>query len=231
MVRALFASTMVAGTLMFIPPQISAQQQSQSILTDPRMVVIPTRTQDEVSNDIDNAKATQQLAEYRREQAEGRLKQVDETIDGRKKMMGEVDRRKDEAKKSKKQSELIALDIEKKANQQAIDLLNKLKDLRRTEVDEANADAELAKVEFSALELETELIRKRMEYDSLAASGAGDLTLSTTQQVLRELEIRVLKLQQQQAEATQKVASRQKEIIARRMKLHEAQLKLGVPRA
>lgn len=231
MIRALFALSILAGMLLMVSPRANAQQQTQSILTDPRMVVIPTRTIDEVSNDLDNAKATKQLADYHRLQAETRLAQVDGTIETRKNKLSDVDRRKNEAKKANKQSEVMALDIEKKANQQAIDLLNKLKDLRKTEVEAAKADAELSEVESSALELETQLITKRMEYDSLSYTGAGDLTLGTTQQVLRELEIKLLKLQKDQAEATQKVASRQKEIIARRMKLHEAQLKLGVPRA
>lgn len=231
MVRALFTLPILAGTLLLVSPPVNAQEQTQSILTDPRMVVIPTRTIDEISNDLDNAKATKQLADYRRLQAETRLAQVDGTIETRKNTLSDVDRRKNEAKKANKKSELMALDIEKKANQQTIELLNKLKDLRKTEVEEAKADAELSDVESSALELESQLITKRMEYDSLSYTGAGDLTLGTTQQVLRELEIKLLKLQKEQAEATQKVASRQKEIIGRRMKLHEAQLKLGMPRA
>ncbi len=229
-VRALLAVFLTAGILMSLSANLVAQEQQQSMLTDPRMVVIPTRTFDEINNDADNAKASKSLAELRKQQAEERLRQVDITIDSRKKMLSDVDRRKNEAKKAKRASELIALDIEKKANQQAVDLLNKLKELRKTEAEESKAEAELADVEYQTLQLESELVRKRNEYDSMATAGAGDLTLTTAQQVLRELEVRVLKLQQQQAEATQKVASKQKDIISRRMKLHEAQLKLGMPR-
>ncbi len=229
-VRALLAVFVTAGILLSLSANLVAQEQQQSMLTDPRMVVIPTRTFDEINNDADNAKASKSLAELRRQQAEERLRQVDGTIDSRKKMLSDVDRRKNEAKKAQRASELIALDIEKKANQQAVGLLNKLKELRKTEAEESKAEAELADVEFQTLQLESELVRKRNEYDSMATAGTGDLTLTTAQQVLRELEIRVLKLQQQQAEATQKVASKQKDIISRRMKLHEAQLKLGMPR-
>ncbi|MBK7141827.1 MAG: hypothetical protein IPH75_07090 [bacterium] len=221
---------LLAGVVLSTASMTNAQEQRLSMLTDPRMVVIPTRTVDEINNDMENARAGKQLADYRRVQAETRLAQVDGTIEGRKVTLGDVDRRKNEAKKAKRETEVMALEIEKKANEQAINLLNKLKDLRKTEVDEAKADAEWAEIDFTALQLETELVRKRTEFDSLNAAGAGDLTLTTSQQVLRELEVRLLKLQQQRAESTQKLASKQKDIISRRMKLHEAQLKLGMPR-
>jgi len=61
-------------------------------------------------------------------------------------------------------------------------------------------------------------------------SGAGDLTKITNQQVLKELEVRLLKLQKEQADLTQKLAAKQQELIKQRMKLHEAQIKLGMPR-
>ncbi len=229
-VRVLATLLMVMGLLVLTVPAIDAQEQQQSMLTDPRMVVIPTRTVDEINNDMENARAGKQLADYRRTRAEYRLQQVDGTIESHKVTLGDIDRRKGEAKKAKKETEVMALEIEKKANRQAIDLLDKLKDLRKSEVEEAKTDAELTEIDLSALQLETELVRKRAEYDSLYMAGAGDLTLTTSQQVLRELEVRLLKLQQQRAEATQKLASKQKDIVSRRMKLHQAQLKLGMPR-
>ncbi|HPI33359.1 MAG TPA: hypothetical protein PLR32_08605, partial [candidate division Zixibacteria bacterium] len=81
------------------------------------------------------------------------------------------------------------------------------------------------------LQLEAELQRKRIEYDSLSTAGASPLSQTAAQQVLGEIEVKLLKLQQEQAGVTQKLASRQKDIVARRIKLHDAQVKLGMPRA
>ncbi|MCM2271169.1 MAG: hypothetical protein NDJ18_01255 [candidate division Zixibacteria bacterium] len=217
-------------TLVMADAAVAQQAAEPPMLTDPRMVVIPTRTAAEITTDMENVRATHSLAEIHRQQAEERLARIDATIDTRKAAIDEVNRRKDEAKRAQRRTEAIALDLEKKANEQAVDLLKKLKDLRKAEVEAAKTEAELADTQLKTLGLELELVRKRIEYDSLYVARVGDLALSTHQQVLRELEVRVLKSQKDQAEATQKVASKQKDIITRRTKLHEAQLKMGMPR-
>ncbi len=220
-----FFATVLAAAAGF------AQETTKSMLTDPRMVVIPSRTQAEIGSDIDNATAAKQLALDRKSQSELRLKQIESTIESKKLALKDVNRRKDEAKKSKNESGIIAAQIETKANEQAVDLLNKLKDLRKAEIEAAQVETEQAEIDISVLQMERELLLKRVAYDSLSASGVDNLTLTTAQQVLRELEVRLLKLQQDQASQTQKLASKQKDIISRRMKLHEAQLKMGMPRA
>lgn len=206
-----------------------AQDATQPLLSDQKIVVIPERRLSDVAIDIDNAGRAKQLAMERNSQAENRLREIENAIDMRKLALKDVDRRKDEAKKNKRESEAMALKIESKAKEQAIDLLNKLKDLRKAEIEEAKAEAELADIEIRLYRLEDELQLKRLEYDSVMAVSAGDLSRSTAQRVLRELEVQLLKLQEDQAKATEKVASKQKDIVKRRMKLHEAQIKLGTP--
>ena len=226
LLAAVMSFSLMAGALVAF-----AQAPGQSMLTDPRMVVIPSRQQAEISGDINNVEQTKQLALDRKVQAENRLREVEAAIDTRKAALQDVNRRKDDAKKAKRESEIIALQIEVKANQQALELLNKLKDLRKTDIETAQVAADQADLEMKSLQMEGELLRKRTEYDSLSIAGADNLTLTTAQQVLRELEVRLLKLQQEQASATQKLASKQKDVVTRRTKLHEAQLKLGMPRA
>ena len=225
------ASPMLFFAILLVATSLYAQNRMQSVLTDQRMVVIPMRSLSEIGTDIDNAMAAKQHALDRRVQTDNRLKEIESAIEAKKTALKDVDRRKDDAKKGKRESELTAQQIETKANQQATDLLERLKDLRKAEIGEAEVAGELADVEIKALRMENELQRKRMEYDSLSAVGVSTLTQSTVQQVLSELEVRLLKLQQDRASATQKLASKQKDIITRRMKLHEAQLKLGMPRA
>lgn len=209
---------------------VSAQDQGTSTLTDPRMVVIPERGADEIASDIDNASAGKQLALNRRAQAVNRLREVENSIQGREASIKEMNRRMSDAKKGKRESERISLQIEAKAGQQAVDLLKRLRELRRAEIEELDVMAELADSEIRALRLENELQNKRAEYNSQATNGGGDLARTTSQQVLRELEIRLLKMQQDQASITQKLASKQKDVVNQRMRLHQAQLKLGIPR-
>ncbi len=209
---------------------VYAQDRVQSILTDPRMVVIPERSQDQISTDIDNAKATRQLAQDRKTQADARLKEIESAIDTRKDELKATEKRKEDAKKGKRESELIALQSELKANKQAVDLLIRLKELRKAEIEEAKVCSDLSEVEIRLFEMEKELQGKRVEYTTQLLSGAGDLTKITNQQVLKELEVRLLKLQKEQADLTQKLAAKQQELIKQRMKLHEAQIKLGMPR-
>lgn len=206
-----------------------AQDVTQPLLSDQKIVVIPERRLSDVAVDIDNAGRAKQLALERNSQAENRLREIENAIEMRKLALKDVDRRKDEAKKNKRESEAMALKIESKAKEQAIDLLYKLKDLRKAEIEEAKAEAELADIEIGLFRLEDELQLKRLEYDSVMAVSVGDLSRSTAQRVLRELEVQLLKLQENQAKATEKVALKQKDIVKRRMKLHEAQIKLGTP--
>lgn len=227
--KSLKSQTLLFAILLAVT-SVYAQDRMWSVLTDPRMVVIPVRSLDEVRNDIDNVQVAKQLAVYREAQAGNRLREIESAIETRKTALKVANLHKDDAKKGKRDSEVIGLEIESKANQQAIDLLKRLEDLRKTEIKEAQVEGELADIEISVLQMENELQHKRTEYDSLSTAGVSDLTQTTAHQVLRELEVRLLKLQQEQASATQKLASKQNDVVTRRIKLHEAQLKLGMPR-
>ena len=219
------------GVVILAAATGSAQEPARSGAVDSRMVVIPMRSVAEVTADIDNATMVKEMAAAPKAQAEGRLKEIELTIEQKQTALKDVDRRKGEAKKGQRQSEVIALDIEKKVEQQAIDLLKRLKDLRKAEIEQAQVEGELAERRIGVLQLEAELQRKRIEYDSLSTAGASPLSQTAAQQVLGEIEVKLLKLQQEQAGVTQKLASRQKDIVARRIKLHDAQVKLGMPRA
>jgi len=219
------------GVVILAAATGSAQEPARSGAVDSRMVVIPMRSVAEVTADIDNATMVKEMAAAQKAQAEGRLKEIELTIEQKQTALKDVDRRKGEAKKGQRQSEVIALDIEKKVEQQAIDLLKRLKDLQKAEIEQAQVEGELAERRIGVLQLEAELQRKRIEYDSLSTAGASPLSQTAAQQVLGEIEVKLLKLQQEQAGVTQKLASRQKDIVARRIKLHDAQVKLGMPRA
>ena len=224
---ALFCSAAVIVAMTSAYPQYPMQSNQ----TEPRMVVIPWRTSIEIDGDIENSQLAKRLALDRRARAEMRAKEIEINIETKRMASKDIGRRMDDAKKGNHASELISLQSEARANKQVVDLLNRLKDLRKAEIDEAMVETERADLDIAALQLETELLHKRVEYDSLSTAGLGELALTSTQQVLRDIEQRLLQLQQKRASATEKLASKQKDIVTRRIKLHEAQIKLGMPRA
>lgn len=213
--------------LLLLASVAFTQDAAPAGTSDPRLAVIPNRTVAEIDNDIDNAQANLSLAKTRRDQMENRLKEINSTLEDYKRSEKDANNKLSNAKKAKRESEVIAANAEKRAFKQASDLLNKLKELRKTEVEATKAEAELSTAQINALQLERELVGKRSEYDSLKAANATTLALSTHQHMLTELETRLLKLQEEQANATKKLADRQKDMVTRRKSLHQAQVKLG----
>lgn len=197
-------------------------------LTDPRMVVIPTRSVQEITTDLDNAKATKQLAMNHNIQAGQRLTEIERAIQDRETTIDDINRREDDAKDRKHSDEVKSLKIESKANKQAIDLLKRLKQLREAEMDVAKEEENHADMTIRAFQMESELNTKRTEHNWQSEVIQGDLTQNTSYQVISELEVNLLKLQQELASLNQKVASKQKDVVKQRMKLHEAQFKLGM---
>ena len=207
-----------------------AQERAQTIPADPRMIVIPARSLQEISNDIDNATTDKQLALNRNIQAINRLNEIEFAIETRELSIRDINRRKEDAGNIDRKAEEASLKMEAKANEEAIDLLKRLRDLRRAEVEVAKAEEEYADMTIRTFQMESELQSKRIDYNWLSLDNADDLTQNTAHQVLRGLEINLLNLQRDLANAMQKVASKQKDVVGRRMKLHEAQLKLGMSR-
>lgn len=195
---------------------------------DPHMVVVPVRSAQEITTDLENAMVTRQLAIHRNEQAVARLQQIAGAIDSRESSIDNIKDRKDDANDDNRKSEEKSLKIEEKANKQAIDLLKRLKSLREAEVDVAKSEEDHADMMIQVLQRESDLQQKRSDYEWPSIAQSGDLTRNTASQVLGELEVDLLKLQKKLASATQNVASKQKKVVEQRMKLHEAQTKLGL---
>jgi hypothetical protein len=195
---------------------------------DPQMVVIPVRSMQEITSDLDNAIANKQLAMSRNTQAIDRLDEIARSIQDREASIEYIDHRKDDAKDNKRESEAASLKIESKANKQAIDLLERLRDLRKAEIEVAKVEEDHADLAIRAFQMEGDLQNKRSEYNWQAISNQSDLTHNTANQVISELEVSLLKLQKELASSMEKLASKQNDVVKQRMKLHKAQLKLGM---
>jgi len=205
-----------------------AQELQRPLLADPYMVVIPVRSAQEIATDLENARVTRQLAIHRNMQAVERLKQIASAIESRESSIDDIKNRKDNSKDVKHTSEETSLKIEEKANKQAIDLLVRLKDLREAEVDVAESEEDHADMTILVLQREADLQQKRSEYNWPSIASTGNLARNTASQVLSELEVDLLELQRNLASATETVASKQKKVVEQRMKLHKAQVKLGL---
>jgi len=207
---------------------VYAQNNMQTVIADPTMVVIPVRSENEISTDLNNALDTKKLAADRNTQAVERLGQIMGAIATRKAAVEDIDNRRKNAKDANRDNDAASLEFESKANRKAIDLLERLKNLREAEVEAAKVEEDHADLKISVFQLESDLRNKRNEYNWGDNIGTGNLTQNTARQVLGELEVNLLKLQQKLASATQDVASKQKDVVNQRMKLHEAQVKLGI---
>lgn len=195
---------------------------------DPQMVVIPVRSMQEITSDLDNAMANKQLAMSRNAQAINRLDEIARSIQDREVSIEDIERRKDNAKDNKRDSEATSLKIESKANEQAIDLLERLKDLRKAEIEVAKVEEDYADLTIRAFQMEGDLQGKRSDYDWRSLGNQSNLTYNTASQVISELEVSLLKLQKEMASSMEKLASKQKDVVNQRMKLHKAQFELGM---
>ena len=224
LLRYLTLLTIVA----FAATAVYAQNSYWQRQADPNMVVIPVRGANEITIDLDNAMVTKQLAMDRNTQAVERLNEIALSIQDRESSIKDLDRRKENAEDGRRDSEAKSLKIESEANKQAIDLLKELRKLREAEIEVAKAEEDHADMAIRVFQMEGDLQGKRSEYNWQLMGNQSDLTHNTANQVISELEVSLLKLQEESANLMERLASKQKDVVNRRIKLHKAQLKLGM---
>ncbi len=213
----------------------AAQAEAQAVPQNPTMVeaattpdaflrLVPVRSIDSIRGDIERATSDAQAARAQQNGAEGfkvrvesQLKLQDQEIKGLK------DRIK-VAKNNKNETEVIALEAEKKSAERAKTLLERRREMRKIEAEAAKAAMASANAWKAALSLELELATKREQ--ARMAAGGPDMGTARTQLVLRELEGRTLKAQKEHASKAEDLAKRQKQLVERRLDLFEAQRKL-----
>jgi len=226
--KTVFATIGSLSVIFAIVLMATTGHAQRLLPADPHMVVVPVRSAQDIATDLDNAMVTRQLAISRNSQAVERLSQIAGAIASRESSVDDIKDRKDDARDDNRKADEKSLKIEEKASKQAIDLLKRLRGLREAEVDVAKAEEDHADRLIRVLQLENEMQQKRAENSWPLMTGGGDLTQNTAYQVLNKLEVNLLELQKELASATQKVASKQKDVVDQRMKLHKAQFELGL---
>ncbi len=194
--------------------------------TDTFMVVIPTRSMVLIKDDLASAETGKRIAERSRDEARALLEWTKSRIDVRKKEIKSIDEGLKTAKKEKQAAQILSLTTQKKAAEQVVTLLIGQKELREAEVELSNAELEETEKANAAYQFELELATKRTERDTLAVTGGDALTLSTLNQVVYQLESKLLDAQQKLAASRQTMAAREKAMVDRRRVLFQSQSKL-----
>jgi hypothetical protein len=186
--------------------------------------VIPARSPDRIQNELAAARNASREADARISEASSQQAQTKAMVDVKKQELSTVDARIKLADKEKQETDKITLEAEKKITVRQKQFLERRQALHAAELDRGKAAKKLAQAQQKALELELQL-----------ATRQGDRSRATTAdptsaEVRRELELKTLEAQRQQAEAAKDLASRDEDIAKRRLDLYQAQMAAGAGR-
>ncbi len=193
---------------------------------DSTIVLIPLRSLDEIQEEINGIKSRSNVATARVPVSEGAEKQAQLLIDPWRKQIELANAKVDAAKSEKNESARIAAEAEKKSLERQKDLAEKNYDLRKAETEFAKAEADWLMAQIKSAELEFELTKKRIERDGLVKSGTAGVGLNAVDQVIRDLEKKVLEAQKDEADKAGNRADKEKSIVSKRLAILESQNKI-----
>ncbi|MBA3522667.1 MAG: hypothetical protein H0T90_09225 [Gemmatimonadales bacterium] len=183
--------------------------------------VLPFRGRDRIQPELEAARHAIREAEADERQANELRGQTKAMVEVRKREISTIDARKKLAEKNKQEAEQVAFEAEKKVVETQKTFLERREALHRAELDAAKASKKLGQSTVRALELEMELSNRRSARSN--APGSAVVTLRQDN-VIREMERRVLEAQRSQADAAKDLAGKDQDIARRRMELFRAQL-------
>ena len=189
------------------------------------MVLVPPRDLAAIDEDIMAADAD--LAEAIAAESAAAARRVTARADvaSKKAEIADVKRQRDNAKGPGNEATVTALDLSKKALERELVLLEQRSALNDAEIELARQTNELAALERQMHSFERELAIKRVEEADSAASGPQR---SSLRRVVLDLEGQTLNARVTHADKAVDVASRQKKVAERLLKILEAQRRLVV---
>jgi hypothetical protein len=219
LVLALLATAVVAG---------AAQEPASTppvSLDDSYMVLVPPRDVSKIDADMmaaDAALADAISAEAAATMARDNAKA---SVSAKKEQIADVKRQRDTAKKNGSEANASSLDSSRKALERELDLLNQRAALRDDEIELARRSGELATLDKRMLSFERELTLKRQEESTSTVSGPER---SSLRRVVLDLESQALSARVAYSDKAVDVASRQKRVAERLLKILEAQSRVLV---
>jgi hypothetical protein len=183
--------------------------------------ILTPRSTDRIQRAIEDAKLDQREAETAFSEQQGLEGQVKAMVDVKKQEVSTLDAQRKLAEKSKQEAEAASFEAEKKDAERHKQFLEKRVSLIQAEKDAAKARKNLAESTQKALELELQLANRRADRDRTASTDAA--ATMRHENVIRELERKVLEAQRVEAEREKQVADKYQDITKRRLELYQAQ--------
>jgi hypothetical protein len=183
--------------------------------------ILTPRSPDRIRRAIEEAKIDQREAEAEYSEQQGLEGQVKAMVEVKKQEASTLDAQRKLAEKSKQEAEVATFEAEKKDAERHKQFLEKRVSLHQAEKDAARARKNLAESTQKALELELQLANRRADRDRTAATDAA--ATMRHENVIRDLERKVLEAQRVQAERERQVADKHQDIAKRRLELYQAQ--------
>jgi hypothetical protein len=206
-------------------PSAAATSRAAALSSLGFVEILTPRPTDRIQRAIEQARTDQREAEAEYSEQQGLEGQVKAMVDVKKQEISTLDAQRKLAEKSKQEAEVATFEAEKKDAERHKQFLEKRVSLHQAEKNAARARKSLAESSQLALELELQLAGRRAERDRTTASDAAGLMRH--QNVIRELERKVLEAQRTEAEREKQVADKHQDIAKRRLELYQAQVAAG----
>ena len=187
--------------------------------------ILTPRSTDRIRRGIEEARLDQREAETEYAEQQGLEGQVKAMVEVKKQEVSTLDAQRKLAEKSKQEAEVASFEAEKKDAERHKQFLEKRVSLHQAEKDAARARKNLAQASQKALELELQLANRRADRDRTASTDPG--ASMRHENVIRELERKVLEAQKTEAEREKQVADKHQDIAKRRLELYQAQAAAG----
>ena len=203
------------------PASTAADRRASALSSLGFVDILTPRSSDRILRAVEEAKLDQREAEAEYNEQQGLEGQVKAMVDVKKQEVSTLDAQRKLAEKSKQEGEVATFEAEKKDAERHKQFLEKRVSLHQAEKDAAKARKNLAESTQKALELELQLANRRADRDRTASTDAA--ASMRHENVLRELERKVLEAQRVQAERERQAADKHQDIAKRRLELYQAQ--------
>ena len=202
---------------------IAASGQASALKSLGFLEILTPRSADRIQREIEQTKLDASEADAEIKRLQGVEDQVKAMVQVKKQEASTLDAQKKMAEKAKNEAEVASFEAEKKDAERHKQFLEKRVSLHHAEKETAKARKDLAEATRKSLELELQLTNRRGE-----RAGSSDPAAALRHDnVIRELERKVLEAQRAQADREKQVADRHQDIARRRLELYQAQAAAG----
>ena len=200
---------------------ITASGQAAALKSLGFLEILTPRSAERIQRELEQTKLDASEADAEMKRLQGVEDQVKAMVQVKKQEASTLDAQKKLAEKSKNEAEVASFEAEKKDAERHKQFLEKRVSLHHAEKETAKARKDLAEATRKSLELELQLTDRRGERER--AGGSDAAAALRHDNVIRELERKVLEAQRVQADREKQLADRHQDIARRRLELYQAQ--------